>query len=151
MLVPYYHYDKQPKYLVYGGYVFQQLTRDYFSLWGDGWSGKVTPHLYQYYLYNTFNPSEEKQEVVFLSFVLPAPINLGYQELARIVVSSWNGKKIRKFDDILEARTINPDSPFDVVEFELDSPKLIIPRQIAKAMDSQIAKVYGIQKMENTK
>jgi hypothetical protein len=151
MLVPCYEYDKQPKYLVYGGYVFQKLTREYFPLWGEGWTGKVTPHLYQYYLNNAFNPTQDRKEIVFLSFVLPAPINLGYQELSRIVVSSWNGMKIRNFDDILTAKTLNPDSPFDVVEFELDYPKLVIPRKIAQMMDPQIAKVYGIQKMENVK
>jgi S1-C subfamily serine protease len=151
MLVPCYDYDKKPKYLVYGGYVFQKLTREYYSLWGDDWTGKVTPHMYQYYLYNAFNPSSDRTEIVFLSFVLPAPINLGYQDLARLVVSSWNGKKIRNFNDILEARKLNPQSPFDVVEFEHDYPKIIIPRQMAQVLDSQIAKVYGIQKLENVK
>jgi hypothetical protein len=151
MLVPCYEYDRQPKYLVYGGYVFQKLTREYFSLWGDGWSGKVTPHLYQYYLYNAFNPVSDRKEIVFLSFVLPAPINLGYQELSTVVVSSWNGMKIQKFEDILTAKALNPDSPFDIVEFELDYPKLVIPRKIAQMMDPQIAKIYGIQKTENIK
>jgi S1-C subfamily serine protease len=151
MLVPCYDYDKQPKYLVYGGYVFQKLTREYYTLFGDDWTGKVTPHLYQYYLYNAFNPTDDRTEIVFLSFVLPAPINLGYQDLARIVVSTWNGKKIRNFNDILEAKKLNPQSPFDVVEFELDFPKVIIPRQMAQVLDPQIAKIYGIQKLENIK
>jgi hypothetical protein len=151
MLVPCYDYDKQPKYLVYGGYVFQKLTREYYTLWGDDWGGKVTPHLYQYYLYNAFNPTNDRSEIVFLSFVLPAPINLGYQDLARIVVSTWNGKKIRNFNDILEAKKLNPQSPFDVIEFEFDYPKIIIPRKVAQMLDPQIAKVYGIQKLEKIK
>ena len=151
MLVPGYEYDKQPEYMVFGGYVFQKLTRDYFLLWGDNWPGKASPHLYQYYLNNAFNPTEDRKDIVILSYVLPAPLNLGYQEQGRIVVSTWNGMKIRKFSDIKTARTLNPDSPFDVVEFELDNPKIVIPRQMAAMYDPQIAKIYGIQKMENIK
>jgi hypothetical protein len=151
MLVPGYEYDKQPEYMVLGGYVFQKLTRDYFLLWGDNWPGKASPHLYQYYLNNAFNPTEDRKDIVILSYVLPAPLNLGYQEQGRLVVSTWNGMKIRKFSDIKTARTLNPNSPFDVVEFELDSPKIVIPRQMAAMYDPQIAKIYGIQKMENIK
>jgi hypothetical protein len=151
MLVPHYEYDKQPEYMVYGGYVFQKLTRDYFTLWGENWSGKVLPHLYQYYANTAFNPTDDRKDIVILSHVLPAPLNLGYQEQGRLVVSSWNGMKIKEFKDLLVARTLNPESPFDVVEFELDSPKVVIPRQMAKILDPQIAKNYGIQKMENIK
>jgi hypothetical protein len=151
MLVPCYEYDRQPEYLVVGGYVFQKLTREYFSLWGDNWPGKVPPHLYQYYSDQAFNPTDDRKDIVILSYVLPAPINLGYQELGRLVVTTWNGMKIRKFADIRTARTLNPDSPFDVVEFELNNPKIVIPRKIAAMYDPQIAKIYGIQKMENIK
>jgi hypothetical protein len=120
-------------------------------LWGDNWQGKVSPHLYQYYLNDAFSPTEDRKDIVILSYVLPAPLNLGYQDQGRLVVSTWNGMKIRKLGDIKTARALNPDSPFDVVEFELDNPKIVIPRQMAAMYDQQIAKIYGIQKMENIK
>ncbi|MBN2513331.1 MAG: PDZ domain-containing protein [Sedimentisphaerales bacterium] len=149
MLVPYYEYGKQPSYLVTGGYVFQKLTRNYFALWGDNWSGKVPPHLYQYYSNHAFNPTEERQDIVILSYVLPAPINLGYQELGRLVVSTWNGMKIRSFEDIDKARQLNPDSPFEVIEFELNTPKIVIPRQNIVQYDTQIGQIYGISSLKN--
>jgi hypothetical protein len=149
MLVPYYEYGKQPSYLVTGGYVFQKLTRNYFSLWGDNWSGKVPPHLYQYYSNQAFNPTDERQDIVILSYVLPAPINQGYQDLGRLVVSTWNGMKIRSFEDILKARQLNPDDPFEVIEFELNAPKVVIPRQNMVQYDAQIGQIYGITSLKN--
>lgn len=149
MLVPFYEYGKQPSYFVTGGYVFQKLTRNYFALWGDNWSGKVPPHLYQYYSNNAFNPSEERQDIVILSYVLPAPINLGYQDLGRLVVSTWNGMKIHSFSDIEKARQLNPGDPFDVIEFELNSPKIVIPRQNIVQYDTQIGQIYGITSLKN--
>lgn len=149
MLVPFYTHGRQPEYLVVGGYVFQKLTRDYFQLWGENWSGKVPPHIFNYYLNQAFQPTDQRKEIILLSYVLPAPINLGYQELGRLVVSKWNGVEINSFADIEAARMANPNDPFDVVEFELDSPKVIIPRQYLQQMDPQIAQVYGIPKLKN--
>jgi len=149
MLVPYYEYGRQPSYLVTGGYVFQKLTRNYFALWGDNWSGKVPPHLYQYYSNHAFNPTDERQDIVILSYVLPAPINLGYQNLGRLVVSTWNGMKIRSFEDIFKARQLNPDDPFEVIEFELNAPKVVIPRQNIGQYDAQIGQIYGIPSLKN--
>jgi hypothetical protein len=149
MLVPHYDYDQQPEYYVVGGYVFQKLTRDYFKLWGENWLGKAPPHLLHYCLDEAFSPSEERKEIILLSYVLPAPINLGYQDLGRLVVSKWNGVTINSFADIETAHGLNPEQPFDVVEFEMDNPKVVIPRQYLEPMDEQIAKIYGIQKMKN--
>jgi hypothetical protein len=129
--------------------VFQKLTRNYFALWGDNWSGKVPPHLYQYYSNHAFNPTDERQDIVILSYVLPAPINQGYQDLGRLVVSTWNGMKIRSFEDILKARQLNPDDPFEVIEFELNAPKVVIPRQNIVQYDAQIGQIYGITSLKN--
>lgn len=149
MLVPYYEYDKQPEYVMTGGFVFQKLTRDYYKLWGENWSGKVSPHLYQYYYNDAFRPAEDRKDIVILSFVLPAPINQGYNELGRLVVSTFNDKKIQKIEDILEAQKAAAMSPFDVVEFEMYQPKVIIPRENLTLFNEKITQIYGIDKLYN--
>ncbi len=149
MLVPYQEYDRQPEYMALGGYVFQKLTRDYLRLWGDNWPGKAPPHLFQYDRNLAMKPSEDRKDIVVLSFVLPAPINLGYQNLGRIVVKTFNGLEIRQMSDLLTAVSENPESPFHVVEFEMDYPTLIIPKQNLDQIDQAIAQIYGIQKTVN--
>jgi len=149
MLVPYYEYDRQPEYVVTGGFVFQKLTRDYYKLWGENWSGKVPPHLYQYYYNDAFRPADDRIDIVILSFVLPAPINQGYNELGRLVVSTFNGMKIQKIEDILEAQKAAAMSPYDVVEFEMYQPKVIIPRENLTLFNEKIAQIYGIDKLYN--
>ncbi len=147
MLVPYYGYDRRPEYLVVGGFVFQKLTRDYMTMWGDGWQGKTPPHLLQYYRSQSFKPTEARRDIVLLSYVLPTEANLGYQQLGRIVVKSFNGKEIGRFEDLFDALSINPESPFYVVEFELSSPTVIIPKAQLKETDRQIMKNYGIREL----
>lgn len=147
MLVPYYEYGRRPEYLVVAGFVFQKLTRDYLTMWGDGWQGRVPPHLYQYYGEQGFRPTSERSDIVLLSYVLPTEANLGFQQLGRLVVKSFNGKKIGSFRDIFEAITNSGDSPFHVVEFELDSPTVVIPKALISQTNQQIMQLYGITQM----
>ena len=149
MLVPYQEYDRQPEYMVIGGYVFQKLTRDYLQLWGDNWPGKTPPHLYHYYRDLALKPTKERKEIIVLSFVLPAPINLGYQNLGRIVVKSFNGVEIREMSDMIATVNKNADSPYHVVEFEMEYPTLVIPKENLEQMDQSILQLYGVQKAIN--
>lgn len=149
MLVPYHEYDRQPEYIITGGFVLQKLTRRYLTEWGSDWTGKVSPHLYHYYRDMAFKPGDERRDIVMLSYVLPATINLGYKDLRQIVVEKFNGMTIRSIADILEARKLNPDSEFDVIEFEMDKPLVVIPRNQLAEADVLISRRYGIRKLMN--
>ena len=145
MLVPYYEYDSAPEYIVTGGFVLQELTRDYLEMWGDEFAGKVPPHLYHYYRDMAFKPTDERRGIVILSYVLPHDINLGYQRLGRAVVSKFNGIEISDISDIPEAKKLNPDSKFDAIEFEMDYPTVVIDRSELAEADMMIARRYGVR------
>lgn len=149
MLVDYYEYDKQPEYIVTGGYVIQKLTRPYLQIWGDSWQGKCPPHLYHYYRNMSFNPTEDRQDIAVISFVLPAEINQGYHSMGRQVISKINGKKIHAFSDIPDALEANMMSKFTTIEFEHDYPTVVIDRSKIQEADYFMAKTYGIQKLKN--
>ena len=144
MLVPYYLYGRQPEYVVVGGFVFQKLTRDFLGMWGEGWPGKVPPHLFHYYRDMSFKPTDDRQDVVVLNYVLPAEINLGYQQLSRLIVSTLNGKKIRTIKEFVDIINSDIASEYFVVEFEMDSPKVIIPKAQLDLENMKIAQLYGI-------
>ncbi len=149
MLVPYHEYDKQPEYVVTGGFVLQKLTREYLAQWGDDWPGKVSPQLYHYYREQSFKPTSERRDIVILSFVLPMNINLGYSNLGQVVVKKFNGMTISSISDILTAQKLNPESKYDVIEFEMDHPAVVIPREQLPMADMFIQRNYGIQKLKN--
>jgi hypothetical protein len=86
---------------------------------------------------------------VILSYVLPAQINLGYSSLGQIVVKKYNGMTIRSISDILKAQKLNPESGYDVIEFEMDNPMVVIPREQLPSADMFIQRSYGIQKLVN--
>jgi PDZ domain-containing protein len=149
MLVPYYEYDRQPKYIVTAGFVFQRLTRPYLMKWGGDWQGKVDPHIYHYLRTMAYKPSEERKEIMILSHVIPADINLGYHSMRQEVVKTVNGKTIGSIQDIADALKLNPDSRYDVIEFEHSNPTVVIDRSQLAQANAQISQRYGIEKLVN--
>jgi hypothetical protein len=149
MLVPYQEYDRQPEYIIMGGFVFQKLTRDYLLAFGKNMSGEAPSHLYHYYRDLAFNPTDERKSVWVLSHALPIPSNLGYTGLRELVVDTFNGMPIASASDILAAAERNPDSPYHVVQFEMGAPTLVIPRDRLEEIDAFVSKNYGINKLSN--
>jgi len=149
MLVPYHEFDRQPEYVITGGFILQKLTRSYLTRWGDDWTGKVSPHLYHYFRDLAYKPTSDRTDIVILSYVLPSPISLGYQDLAQIVVSRFNGMTIRSIADVLAAQKLNPGSKYDVIEFEMDNPAVVIPREQLPLANEFISRNYGVTKLQN--
>ena len=151
MLVPYYEFDLQPEYIVTAGYVLQTLTRPYLAQWGDGWEGQVEPHLFHYFHDLAFKPTDLRTDIVILSYVLPANINLGYADLDQLVVKKFNGMNVSSIADVLTAQKLNPDSKYAVIEFELDNPPVVIPRDQLALADQLISQNYGIPTLTNVR
>jgi hypothetical protein len=56
---------------------------------------------------------------------------------------------IRSIRDIPVAQKLNPDSKYDVIEFELDNPTLVIDREQLPSADIFTGRAYGIPKLMN--
>ena len=149
MLIPYYQPGSQPQYAIIGGALLQELTRSYLSQWGRQLESVVSPMLYKYMHEMAFKPSEQKRRLVILSYVLPAQINLGYHSLRQLLVKSINGMPIADFADVIAAQKLNPESKYDLIEFEFDNPTLVIRRDRRAVAEATIGQLYGIDKLVN--
>jgi len=97
-LVPRTCYDVPPKYFVYGGLVFQLLTRDYLMTWDKWWNKAPKEFLHYYYLgYRT----AAQHEVVILTQVLADEINVGYSHLYNEAVATLNGRAPLDMEDFV--------------------------------------------------
>jgi len=149
MLVPYHEFDRQPEFVVISGFVFQKLTREYLAEFGRDIAGESPSHLYHYYRDLAFKPTEERHNIVVLSYVLPSQFNLGYAGVGQSVVSKFNGMKISSIKDVLTAQKLNPNSKFDVIEFELEDPVVVISRSQIPIANSFATQNYGVSKLSN--
>ena len=101
-LVPRSRYDQPPQYFVYGGLVFQTLTRDYLTTW-DKWWNKAPKEFLNFYYLGYRSP--EQHEVVILTQILADEINVGYAHLYNEAIDTLNGKKPLDMVDFVQQLT----------------------------------------------
>lgn len=118
-LVPRSRYDQPPAYFVYGGLVFQTLTRDYLTTW-DKWWNKAPKEFLNYYYLGIRTP--QQHEVVILTQVLADEINVGYSHLYNEAVAKLDGVVPRDMEDFVARLS----AARGVVEIETTSGGLLI-------------------------
>ena len=139
-LIPRSQYDIKPTYLIYGGIVFQTLTRDFLETWKNWWDEAPKEFLH---LYFSGIPTKERQEIVIISQILADEVNVGYEGFFNEFVIAVNDIKIRNMQHLLEIIR----SSQDVVKFETSNKGVIILNK--KEMDEatkRICQRYHIAK-----
>lgn len=142
-----YFFDRQPKYFILGGLVFQELSRGYLQEWGGGWPKEAPQRLV--YL-DAYQDDQDKAggKVVFLSQVLPSPDNLGYQNLDHLVVKKVNGVEIKNLDDLARAAAIPVDG-FHKIEFDDDPGFIYLDAEATEKNKTQLQQDYNIPSLQN--
>lgn len=140
--IPPYVRDTPPSYVVEGGLVFLELSREYLRAWGPKWQVEA-PRRLQYYDEHQWELLQPGERVVILSHVLPSRGNVGFNEYANMVVKSINGQAIRSLKALTEAMA-KPVDGFTVVEFE-EQNRAIFLRADRLAQDNrQIQQLYQL-------
>jgi S1-C subfamily serine protease len=118
-LVPRATYDQAPAYFVYGGLVFQTLTRDFLNTWAKWWNKAPKEFLYYYYM-GRRQPG--RREIVILTQVLADEVNVGFSHLYNEAVATVNGTAPRDMNHFVELVSV----PSGVIEIVTTSGGIII-------------------------
>jgi len=136
-LVPRSRYDMPPQYFVYGGLVFQTLTRDYLTTWDKWWNKAPKEFLHYYYLgYRTAT----QNEVVILTQILTDDCNVGYAHLYNEAIATLDGHAPRDMEDFVQRLS----SATGIVEIVTTSGGMIMldAAEIAKATPRILARYH---------
>jgi S1-C subfamily serine protease len=133
-------YDVQPRYYIYGGLVFCPLTFNYLKTWSD-WQTKAPSNLLNFFING--HPTDENEEVVILTKVLEAEINVGYNKHTDQRIVKVNGKKIINLKQMIAS--IESQSSSDFIVFETEKgEQLVLNNQRATGIHDEILRTYGI-------
>ena len=131
-------YDEKPRYLLYGGLLFQPMDRNLMTAIGDGdlriqrtFDDCVERHLYL-----------ERPEIVVLSRVLADPVNKEADGLHPGIVDSINGMKIRSLSDVRDA--FESPTCFDVINLLGNGVPIVLKRDEVLNANAAIMKRYGV-------
>ncbi len=146
-LIDPYMFDRGPKYVIFGGLIFQELTLPYLESWGEEWTTRAPfklvhanaePHPYE---------EEGREKLVFLSSVLKTPSTLGYEAVNSVIVTRVNGTFIKNIKDLSRAFAEVPANGLHTIEFD-EYPKVIYVDDRASRLVNQQLIQYGIGLLE---
>ncbi|MBU3665325.1 MAG: PDZ domain-containing protein [Chthoniobacterales bacterium] len=140
-----YTFDQPPKFVIVGGIVFTELSRQFLREWGQSWTRDAPLRL----LYLDRFQSElraDRGKIVFISGVLSGPNTVGYEDLAYEIVDQVNGRPVRSLED-LAAAVDNPPDKFHRIKLAEDPGLIILDVEASKAEEKRIRDQYRIPKL----
>ena len=164
-LVPFKTVGFSPRYIIQGGFLFQELTIDYLSIWGKNWRKRAPLRLRLFLEHNNtvmipdnknpennFDPNKNNPKhhsrVVLVTKVIPDAINIGYQNLSNAVVLKINDQSINSLIDVSEA-FLKPKNEFHRIDFLPGSERMsaILPKEKLEESNLRIKKNFRIPKL----
>ena len=155
-----------PRYIIQGGFLFQELTLNYLSMWGANWRSRAPIRLRLFLEQNetvmiiknnNINEStsgnktdESTPRVVLVTQVIPDKLNIGYQKLSNAIVLEINGRQIQRLKDVSEA-FLFPEAEFHRIDFLPGSDRLTVVLPVAelKQANRRIKNNFRIPKLQS--
>jgi S1-C subfamily serine protease len=136
-------YDVRPRYVLYGGLIFQPLSLDLLEAYQP--QDLRLRHFFDFYVLDQLYL--EHPDVIVLTNILPDPINTYLAPYRGQIVDSINGKKIRTLDEL--SKTLREPADRFVIDLIGDGPPLVLdPKQVEGARD-RIKTRYNVVREEN--
>jgi hypothetical protein len=136
-------YDVRPRYVVYGGLLFQPLNLDLLEAYQP--SDLRIRHFFDYFVLEQIYL--EHPDVIVLTNILPDPINTYLAPYRGGIVDEINGKKIRTLDDL--ESTFSEAADRFVVKMIGDGPPLVLDPKQVEAARERIKTRYNVVREQN--
>ncbi|PWQ92491.1 hypothetical protein DKW60_21085 [Leucothrix pacifica] len=130
-------FEDKPSYFIFGGFVFMPLTDDLITASRRrlGFDEKVLN-------LKSFWPTDEREEAVILTRVLPSNSNKGFHDTSFVLIEKLDGKPFKNFETFYRL-VKNSKSDFIKLEDEFGY-QVVIDRKKALASQAQILKLYDV-------
>lgn len=136
-------YDLRPRYVVYGGLLFQPLNLELVETYQPG--DLRLRHFFDFFVLEQIYV--EHPEVIVLTNILPDPINTYLGPYRGGIVDEVNGKKIRTLADL--AKVLAAPADRFVINLIGDGPPLVLDPKQVEAARERIKTRYNVIKEEN--
>jgi len=136
-------YDVRPRYVLYGGLLFQPLNLDLLEAYRP--TDLRLRHFFEYFVLEQLYL--QHPDVIVLTNILPDPINTYLAPYRGGIVDEINGKKIRTLDELGSAFAETPEQ--FVIRMIGDGPPLVLDRNKVEAARERIKTRYNVLKEQN--
>jgi len=136
-------YDVRPRYVLYGGLLFQPLNLDLLEAYRP--TDLRLRHFFEYFVLEQLYVAHP--DVIVLTNILPDPINTYLAPYRGGIVDEINGKKIRTLDELASALAETPEQ--FVIRMIGDGPPLVLDRNKVEAARERIKTRYNVLNEQN--
>jgi S1-C subfamily serine protease len=136
-------YDVRPRYVVYGGLLFQPLSLDLLEAYQP--TDLRLRHFFDFYVNDQIYI--EHPDVIVLANILPDPINTYLAPYRGGIVDSINGKKIHTLDEL--SQTFAEPADRFVIDMIGDGPPLVLDPKQVEAARERIRQRYNVLREQN--
>ncbi len=136
-------YDVRPRYVLYGGLLFQPLNLDLLEAYRP--TDLRLRHFFEYFILEQIYL--QHPDVIVLTNILPDPINTYLAPYRGGIVDEINGKKVRTLDELASAFAETPER--FVIRMIGDGPPLVLDRNKVEAARERIKARYNVLKEQN--
>ncbi len=136
-------YDTTPPYVLFGGLLFQPLSRNLLATYQ--FENPRINYFYDYFI--TKELYRDHPELVILSAILPDTINTYFNEFREGIVDEINDKKIKTLQDV--ATAFEEKTEFYVVKFIGSGRPLVLERSAVESARERIKRSYNVLEEKN--
>jgi S1-C subfamily serine protease len=136
-------YDVRPRYVVYGGLLFQPLSLDLLEAYQP--TDLRLRHFFDFYVIDQIYL--EHPDVIVLTNILPDPINTYLAPYRGGIVDQINGKKIHTLEELTKVLA-EPADRF-VIDMIGDGPPLVLDPKQVEAARERIRQRYNVVREQN--
>lgn len=138
-IIPSHMYGKAPRYLIKGGFIFQELTNSYLEVFGDDWKTRAPIGIL-----DAFNHPEDyekdRNRLVILSRTIPTEATLGYEAISSTIVTKVNGQNIADIPTLVEAFKSPDENGIHTIELDNVLKKLYLDAETAAKVEANFLK-----------
>jgi len=131
-----YEFGKEPRYIVYGGFTFSPLTKNYLRKLYKSSDGL------NMLFYGRYKTKDYSEPVISLNTIFPNKTNRGYQESSNVLIKV-NDIKVKSFEHLINILD-NIKEEYTVFEF-LEKRKVVLNTKQAKESIVDIKTIYNIK------
>ena len=142
-------YDRAPRFLIYGGLVFQPLSIDIIKAYVGGKEESPAARIWLQYSLGEFLEQQiyiYRRELVVITQVLPDPANVDLQNIVMRTVSRVNGRDIGSLEDLEAA--VAQEGEFVVIEFSGERLPAVMGRSAAESSAERLRARYRISELK---
>lgn len=132
-------------HLIYGGLLFQELSKNFLESWGDEWLTNAPEQFV--FLYSFRNKAQGGKRQIVLNRVLADDFSKGYEKMANQLLYEVNGVAVHSLDELREALKKPIEKPtgrFAVFQFTHGGGSIVLDYDGLKEAHERMAKHYNI-------